>query len=102
MACILPQMRYLGAVASCGLAGGAKLDTTVIPFLLRGVKLLGIDSVMCSIERRLEAWARLASDLPLAKLEAMIQPAKLQDLPDLGRAIVAGQVRGRVVVEICG
>jgi acrylyl-CoA reductase (NADPH) len=100
LAAILPQMKYLGVVASCGLAGGTKLDTTVIPFLLRGVKLLGIDSVMCSSERRVEAWERLARDLPLAKLEAMIQPAKLADLPELGRAIFAGQVRGRVVVEI--
>ena len=100
LATILPQMKYLGAVASCGLAGGAKLDTTVIPFLLRGVNLLGIDSVMCSIERRQDAWMRLARDLPLEKLEAMIQPAKLADLSELGRAIVAGQVRGRVVVEI--
>ena len=100
LACILPQMKYLGSVASCGLAGGTKLETTVIPFLLRGVKLLGIDSVMCSIERRKEAWARLARDLPMAKLEAMIRPATLADLPELGRAIVAGQVRGRVVVEI--
>jgi acrylyl-CoA reductase (NADPH) len=55
---------------------------------------------MCSSERRVEAWERLARDLPLAKLEAMIQPAKLADLPELGRAIFAGQVRGRVVVEI--
>lgn len=102
LACILPQMRYLGCVASCGLAGGTKLDTTVVPFLLRGVRLIGIDSVMCSIERRKAAWARLARDLPMAKLEAMIQPAKLADLPGLGRAIVAGQVRGRVVVEIGG
>ncbi len=100
LACILPQMKYLGSVASCGLAGGTKLETTVIPFLLRGVKLLGIDSVMCSLERRKEAWGRLARDLPLAKLEAMIRPARLADLPELGRAIVAGQVRGRVVVEI--
>ena len=93
-------MKYRGAVASCGLAGGTKLETTVIPFLLRGVSLLGIDSVMCPRERRQKAWARLARDLPMDQLESMIVPAKLGDLPRLGPEILAGKVRGRVVVDV--
>lgn len=102
LATILPQMKYRASVAACGLAGGTKLDTTVIPFLLRGVNLLGIDSVMCPMELRQQAWARLASDLPLDKLEAMIEPAKLADLPRLAGQILKGEVRGRVVVETGG
>jgi len=99
LAAILPQMKYRASVAACGLAGGTKLETTVIPFLLRGVNLLGIDSVMCPMELRRQAWARLAKDLPLDKLEAMIEPAKLADLPGLAGRILKGEVRGRVVVE---
>ncbi len=102
LAAILPQMKYRASVAACGLAGGTKLDTTVIPFLLRGVNLLGIDSVMCPMPLRQQAWARLASDLPLDKLEAMIEPAKLADLPKLAGQILKGEVRGRVVVETGG
>lgn len=102
LAAILPQMKYRASVAACGLAGGTKLDTTVIPFLLRGVNLLGIDSVMCPMELRQQAWTRLASDLPLDKLEAMIEPAKLADLPKLAGQILKGEVRGRVVVETGG
>jgi len=100
LAAILPAMKYRGAVAACGLAGGVKLETTVIPFLLRGVNLLGIDSVMCPAEQRRQAWARLARDLPLDKLDAMIVPARLADLPRLAPEILAGRVRGRVVVQI--
>jgi acrylyl-CoA reductase (NADPH) len=100
LAAILPALRAHGAVAACGLAGGVKLETTVIPFLLRGVSLLGIDSVMCPVEKRREAWARLARDLPLDKLDAMIVPARLADLPRLAPEILAGRVRGRVVVDI--
>jgi acrylyl-CoA reductase (NADPH) len=100
LATILPQIRYRGCVAACGLAGGTKLETTVIPFLLRGVRLIGVDSVMCPIEIRREAWQRLASDLPLAKLDAMIETAKLDDLAGLSKKILEGKVRGRVVVEI--
>jgi acrylyl-CoA reductase (NADPH) len=72
----------------------------VIPFLLRGVNLLGIDSVMQPFENRQRAWQRIASDLPLEKLDAMIQPASLTDLPKLGADILAGQVKGRVVVDV--
>lgn len=100
LAAILPQIKYRGAVAACGLAGGTKLETTVIPFILRGVALLGVDSVACPLFRRKIAWARLTKDLPMAKLDAMIEPATLEDLPRLGKAILEGQVKGRVVVDL--
>jgi len=100
LATILPAMKYGASVAAVGLAAGTKLETTVIPFLLRGVNLLGIDTVMCPTERRREAWGRLVRELPTEKLDAMIEPAKLADLPRLGRDILAGKVRGRVVVDV--
>ena len=100
LATILPQMNYGASVAAVGLAGGNKLETTVIPFLLRAVNLLGIDSVMQPYDNRVAAWRRIATDLPMDKLEAMVQPARLEDLPALGRDILKGQVKGRVVVEI--
>jgi acrylyl-CoA reductase (NADPH) len=96
----MASMKYHGAIASCGLAGGTKLETTVIPFLLRGISVLGIDSVMCPLARREKAWARLARDLPMDQLESMIVPAKLGDLAKLGSEILAGKVRGRVVVDV--
>ncbi len=99
LANVLSRLRYNGAVAAIGLAGGASLDTTVIPFLLRGVKLLGIDSVMCPLDKRTTAWQRLASELPAAVLNDAIVEARLQDLPELGKSILAGQVRGRVVIN---
>ena len=100
LARVLGQMNYGASVAAVGLAGGAGLPATVIPFLLRGVNLLGIDSVMQPYENRLRAWERVARDLPMDKLEAMIQPATLADLPELGAAILKGQVKGRVVVDV--
>lgn len=100
LARVLGQVVYGGSVASVGLAGGAGLPATVIPFLLRGVNLLGIDSVMRPYEDRVEAWKRIASDLPIEKLQGMVQPATLSDLPQLGKDILAGQVRGRVVVDV--
>lgn len=100
LARVLGQMKYGASVAAVGLAGGAALPTTVIPFLLRGVNLLGIDSVMQPYENRVRAWQRIASDLPMDKLEAMVQPAKLSDLPKLGSDILKGQVKGRVVVDV--
>ncbi|WP_297614691.1 MDR family oxidoreductase [uncultured Roseicyclus sp.] len=100
LARVLGQMRYGGSVAAVGLSGGAALPATVIPFLLRGVNLLGIDSVMQPFESRRRAWDRIVRDLPMDRLEAMIQPATLADLPDLGKAILAGQQRGRVVVDV--
>ncbi|TBX28192.1 acryloyl-CoA reductase [Nioella sediminis] len=100
LARVLGQMKYGGSVSAVGLAGGAGLPATVIPFLLRGVNLLGIDSVMQPYDNRLRAWKRIASDLPMDKLEAMVHPAVLADLPDLGRSILKGGVRGRVVVDV--
>ena len=100
LARVLGQMKYGASVAAVGLAGGAGLPATVVPFLLRGVNLLGIDSVMQPYANRLRAWERIARDLPMDKLEAMIQPAILADLPELGAEILRGQVRGRVVVDV--
>jgi acrylyl-CoA reductase (NADPH) len=96
----LGQMKYNAPVAAVGLAGGSSLPATVIPFLLRGVNLLGIDSVLRPYPDRIRAWDRIARDLPLDRLRAMIRPAGLADLPDLGRAILRGQVQGRVVVDV--
>ena len=100
LARVLGQMKYGGSVSAVGLAGGAGLPATVIPFLLRGVNLLGIDSVMQPYDNRVRAWERIAKDLPMDKLEAMVHPAVLADLPDLGRSILKGGVRGRVVVDV--
>ncbi len=100
LARMLGQMKYQASVAAVGLAGGSALPATVIPFLLRGVNLLGIDSVLRNHKDRLRAWDRIARDLPMDKLEAMIRPATLQDLPALGVAILQGQVQGRVVVDV--
>lgn len=100
LARVLGQMEYGASVAAVGLAGGAALPTTVIPFLLRGVNLLGIDSVMQPYDNRLRAWERIAKDLPMNKLEDMVVPAKLSDLPKLTADILKGQVKGRVVVDV--
>jgi len=100
LARVLGQMKYGGSVSAVGLAGGAGLPATVIPFLLRGVNLLGIDSVLQPYDNRLRAWGRIARDLPMDKLEAMIQPATLADLPRLGADILKGQVKGRIVVDV--
>jgi len=100
LARVLGQIKYGGSVAAVGLAGGAGLPASVLPFLLRGVNLLGIDSVMQPFDNRVLAWGRIARDLPMHKLETMIVPASLGDLPGLGRDILNGQVRGRVVVDV--
>lgn len=100
LARVLGQLKQGASAAAVGLAGGASLPATVIPFLLRGVSLLGIDSVMQPYARRVTAWSRIASDLDPAKLDSMIEPATLADLPRLGRSILKGQVRGRVVVDV--
>jgi acrylyl-CoA reductase (NADPH) len=100
LARMLGQMKYGASVAAVGLAGGAALPATVIPFLLRGVNLLGIVSVMQPYDNRVRAWQRIAQDLPMEKLDAMIQPATLEDLPGLGADILKGQVKGRVVVDV--
>lgn len=100
LARLLTQMKYGSSVAAVGLAGGANLPATVIPFLLRGVNLLGIDSVMKPFEARLFAWGRIAREVPRDLLDSMIEEARLDDLPALGKAILEGKVRGRVVVTL--
>ncbi len=102
LAHLLTNIASRGSVAAVGLAGGNKLETTVIPFLLRGINLLGIDSVMCPKARRMAAWQRLTRDLPMAKLDAMITEATLGDLPGLAGDILKGQIKGRVVVDVNG
>ncbi len=100
LANLLSMTRYGGAVAACGLAGGMDLPTSVAPFILRGVCLYGIDSVMCPLPRRKEAWKRLESDLDRQKLAAMTLEIGLSGVPEAATAILAGQVRGRIVVKI--
>jgi len=97
---VLGQLKYGGSAAAIGLAGGPKLDSTVIPFLLRGVNLLGIDSVMCPTEKRIAAWQRLTKDLPLAQLEKMIEITPLSAVAEKGPDIIKGNVRGRMVVDV--
>jgi acrylyl-CoA reductase (NADPH) len=100
LANVLAMTRYGGAVAACGLAGGMDLPTSVAPFILRGVSLLGIESVMCPQRLRREAWKRLATDLDRGKLQDMVSEIGLPDVIDAGRAIVDGKVRGRTVVRV--
>jgi acrylyl-CoA reductase (NADPH) len=100
LANVLSMTRYGGAIAACGLAGGMDLPATVAPFILRGVSLIGIDSVMCPLERRREAWMRLASDIDAGKLATMTSEIDLAGVMDAGRRIVEGAVRGRIVVKI--
>jgi acrylyl-CoA reductase (NADPH) len=100
LANVLSMTCYGGTVAACGLAQGMDLPASVAPFILRGITLAGIDSVMAPMEKRIEAWARLARDLDLKKLDAMTSRAVLKDVPRLGADILAGKVRGRVVVDV--
>ena len=100
LANLLSMTRYGGAVAACGLAGGMDLPTSVAPFILRGVCLYGIDSVMCPLPRRREAWKRLENDLDRLKLAAMTREIRLSGVAEVASSILAGQVRGRVVVKI--
>jgi acrylyl-CoA reductase (NADPH) len=100
LANLLAMTKYRGAIAACGLAGGMDLPSSVAPFILRGVSLLGIDSVMCPIELRKQAWARLATDLDAGKLSEMTQEVSLDQAIDAGTKLLAGQVRGRTVVKI--
>ena len=100
LARILGQMKHRASVAAVGLAGGASLPATVVPFLLRGVNLLGIDSVQSPYEERLRAWGRIARELPMTKLAAMVREVGLADLPALGAAILQGEVQGRIVVDV--
>jgi acrylyl-CoA reductase (NADPH) len=100
LANVLSMTKYAGAVAACGLAAGMDLPTSVAPFILRGVCLLGIDSVMCPIESRKVAWSRLASDLDRGKLTEITHEIGLDEVVGAGAKILAGQVRGRIVVKI--
>jgi acrylyl-CoA reductase (NADPH) len=100
LAAVLRSTEIHGSVAVCGLAGGAALNTTVLPFILRGVNVLGIDSPRVSKPGRLEIWARLARDLPLDKLDSMITIAPLTQVFELGEKILAGQIRGRTVIDV--
>ncbi|MBM46424.1 MAG: oxidoreductase [Acidimicrobiaceae bacterium] len=100
LAHVLTEMQYGSSVAACGLAGGNALDTTVIPFLLRGVNLLGIDSVMCPFETRVQAWQRLDELLDREVLSAMTTTVGLEEVPQLGSEILAGKVQGRTVVDL--
>jgi acrylyl-CoA reductase (NADPH) len=100
LANVLSMTKYAGAIAACGLAAGMDLPTSVAPFILRGVCLLGIDSVMCPIEVRKTAWSRLASDLDRTKLTEITHEIGLDQVIDAGAKILAGQVRGRIVVKI--
>ena len=96
----LAQVRYGGAVAACGLAQGADLPSSVMPFILRGVSLLGIDSVMAPLARRQRAWDRLARDLDPSKLESMTVEVPLEEAVDRARELMEGRSRGRMVVRL--
>jgi acrylyl-CoA reductase (NADPH) len=100
LAALLPSMAYNSSVAAVGNAGGGELHTTVFPFILRGVGLLGVESVAVPPERRRVAWARLARELPAEALDRMIQVAPLKDVPALSQEICEGRIRGRVVVDV--
>jgi acrylyl-CoA reductase (NADPH) len=100
LATILTQLKYRASVAACGLAGGSDLQSTVIPFLLRGVNLLGIDSVMCPRDLRIEAWRRLTRDLPLDRLDRMIEEVPLSQVALFAPRILGGELRGRTVIDV--
>lgn len=100
LARLLTQIKYGGSVAACGLAAGPKLETTVIPFLLRGVNLLGIDSVMQPYENRVKVWNRIANELPTNKLEEMTKIIDLSKVSENASSILSGQIRGRLVIDL--
>lgn len=100
LAQLFPQIAYGGSVAACGLAGGSAFETTVFPFILRGVNLLGVDSAYCPISRREQAWARLARDLPRDVMAGLTTVAPLEAVPRLSEEIVAGRLKGRTVIAI--
>jgi acrylyl-CoA reductase (NADPH) len=100
LANVLTQIRYGGAVAACGLAGGPDLPATVMPFILRNVSLLGVDSVNAPVALRQEAWERLDGMFTAEELHTVARDADLADVPELGAQIVEGKIRGRVVVNV--
>ena len=97
---LLTQIAYGGSVGAVGLTGGSEVSSTVLPFLLRGVNFLGIESVMCPKEPRAETWRGVARDLPMDKLWTMVEIHGLDDLPRLGKEILSGRVRGRTMIKI--
>lgn len=100
LARVLSQVQYGGAVAACGLAAGPDLPSSVMPFILRNVSLLGVDSVMCPNVRRIKAWERIATDLSSAKLARISHVERLADVPELAKSMLAGHFNGRVVIEM--
>jgi acrylyl-CoA reductase (NADPH) len=101
LARVLAEMNYNGVVAACGLAGGADLPTTVMPFILRGVKLLGVDSVMLPLEDRINAWNRIVVDLPMEMLDGITaRTVALAEVGAAAEAMLAGELRGRVLVDV--
>jgi acrylyl-CoA reductase (NADPH) len=100
LAGLIARMKYNSSIAACGLAGGAGLTTTVMPFILRGVNLLGVESVVVPYEKRIAAWDRLTKVLPLDHLERAMQLVGLEDVPRLAQEIIAGRVQGRIVVDL--
>lgn len=100
LARILSEMDYSGAVAACGLAGGFKLSTTVMPFILRNVRLQGVDSVMCPVPRRKAAWQRIARDLPASVMDEIVTMISLEQIPEVAETMLRGQTRGRTVVDL--
>ncbi|MGB1271981.1 MAG: oxidoreductase, partial [Endozoicomonas sp.] len=100
LAKVLAQVDYQGAVAACGLAGGFDLPTTVMPFILRGVKLLGVDSVMCPTAKRTQAWDRLVELLPESSYNDVSQEVGLEAVSELAEAITNGQVTGRTLIRL--
>lgn len=100
LARVLAETDYAGCVAACGLAGSVSLPTTVMPFILRNVRLCGVDSVMCPRDKRLQAWQRLTTDLPSRALGEIGHPAALAEVPQLAEDIIAGRIKGRVIVDL--
>ncbi len=100
LAALLRQMERDGCVTAVGLAGGAELQTTVFPFILRAVSLIGVSSVYMPQERRRTAWKRLASELPMEMLEHLTRKARLADIPALAEQMIAGKIRGRLVIDV--
>jgi acrylyl-CoA reductase (NADPH) len=100
LAGVLRTLAYGASVAACGNAGGMAVNTTVLPFILRGVNLLGIDSLPTPIERRRTVWERLAQLMPAEKLDRMMTVVRLDETPALANEILAGRTRGRIVVDV--
>ncbi|GAC1552074.1 MAG: MDR family oxidoreductase [Herpetosiphon sp.] len=100
LAGIIRSLAYHGSIAVCGNAGGMQLSTTVIPFILRGANLLGIESVMVPKEHRLKMWERLVHDLPLSILDNMTEVVRFEELPRVANAITEGQIQGRIVIDL--